>query len=517
MKSEKASATKELYAQLRALPWESLWNEEVPRFNRGNPQERATRVALVRAVGVVFSESGRMSDKEAVKNWLAELLHDPNEKIRRYAIAALPKIGATAEEEAELLSLLAKTTSEREKKFLGQALEKIGGEATLQIIQQGKVAFTGAEQKVKASVARQQAASAVRLDSELADFRGLRIHLRGRRGLERIVREEMEANAKTRGKFRVGDMRAGFLALVPTAPFSLGDLYSLRCCGTVGLLLGAVPTGNDKAALDEIAEAITSPQALRVWKTFTKGPIRYRLEFMAKGHQRGAVQHVIGRAYELCAQILNDSRSAPWEVDVFPAGRENFVELRPRFSPDPRFYYRQDDVPAASHPPLAACLARVARVREQPVIWDPFCGSGSELIERALLGGVRQVFGTDRSAEAVAIAEGNFSAANLPSVEASFTCCDFREFRSIPGLRAGAVDLIISNPPMGRRVPIADLKSLIDDLFEAAAIALKPGGTLVFANPISTDCPELSLERQSRQVVDLGGFDCYLEMYTKRR
>lgn len=68
---------------------------------------------------------------------------------------------------------------------------------------------------------------------------------------------------------------------------------------------------------------------------------------------------------------------------------------------------------------------------------------------------------------------------------------------------------------MGRRVPIHNLRGLIADLFAVAATVLKPGGRLVFANPLRLTPADPSLKLQSRQTVDLGGFDCLLELYTK--
>ena len=70
MKSGEKNAGKELYHQLRALSWEQLWTDEVPRFDKASPKERSERVAVVRAVGVVFSESGGPERKEEVKRWL---------------------------------------------------------------------------------------------------------------------------------------------------------------------------------------------------------------------------------------------------------------------------------------------------------------------------------------------------------------------------------------------------------------------------------------------------------------
>jgi tRNA G10 N-methylase Trm11 len=191
------------------------------------------------------------------------------------------------------------------------------------------------------------------------------------------------------------------------------------------------------------------------------------------------------------------------------------VELTPKFTPDPRLHFRQADVPAASHPPLAACMARLAGRRENEIVWDPFCGSGLELIERALLGGVRAIHGTDRSTEAVAISRSNFAAANLKGIRTEFTCCDFRDFATAAGLEPGSVTLVISNPPMGRRVPIGNLRRLMEDFFSAAATVLQPGGRLVFANPLRIENPHPSLKLESRQVVDLSGFDCRLEKYLR--
>ncbi|MEI6562049.1 MAG: methyltransferase [Verrucomicrobiota bacterium] len=510
MKSGTKNPSKELYNQLRRLAWEPLWNDEVPRFNHASPQERTARVAVVRAVGVVFSESGPKEQREAVKAWLLGLLQDPAEKVRRYAMTALPKIGAGASAEAELLALLEKTGSERETKFLGRTLDKIGGAATLEALESGLLPQT--EQKVRASVARAQSPSTVRMDGVLDDFAALRIHLRGRKGLEQIVRQEVEQNVLTRAKFRVVEVTSGLVALQPLAPFSLGDLCTLRCFGTVAFVLGAMRGSN---AVESIADAIASPLSRRVLKTFTEGAMRYRLNFVAKGHQRGAVREIANRAYALCPEILNDARNAPWSVEIHPTGRGNSVELSPRWSPDPRFSYRQGDVPAASHPPLAACMARLAGSREGEIVWDPFCGSGLELIERALLGGVVRLYGTDLSPEAIAISERNFAAANLPTVAAQFTCCDFRDFAAIQGLKPEGVTLIVTNPPMGRRVPIADLSGLIDDLFAVAEKMLQPGGQLVFANPLPMGACPSALKLQSRQVVDFGGFNCRLEMYRK--
>src|SRR5690606_21840379 len=145
----------------------------------------------------------------------------------------------------------------------------------------------------------------------------------------------------------------------------------------------------------------------------------------------------------------------------------------------------------------------------------PFCGSGLELIERALLGGVQQVYGTDLSAEAIEIARRNFDAALPGAVESRFTCCDFREFAASGTVPPGILTLVVTNPPLGRRVPVRNLRGLFDDLFAAAAFLLKPGGRLVLTNPFPMEASPPSLKLDFRQVIDLGGFTCRLERYCK--
>ena len=518
MKSAEHTSDKELYQKLRLLKCERLWRDEVALFDRATADERLERVALVRAVGVVLSESGSQEQREEAKQWLLGLLNDPCEKIRRYAMTALPKIGAGSREEAALLALLRSTTNEREKKFLGRTLDKIGGAATLQIMAQETGKLTSqTEQKVKASVARAESPSAIRMDSIFSDFGRLRIHLRGRKGLEQIVREELEDFIRSHGKFRIGYVGSGLVEVIPVAPFTLADIHRLRCFGTMGFVLGTMNSSSEADPIEAFASVIASPLTLRLLKTFTSGSLRYRLNFASRGHQRGVVRSIANRAYAICPEILNDAHNAAWSVDIHPSKRGDSVELRPRLSPDPRFFFRESDVRAASHPPLAASMARLAGRVDGDIVWDPFCGSGLELIERMLLGGVQKIYGTDISSAAIAIAQSNLASARASPPPSQFTCADFHDFAKIPGLGPESVTLIITNPPMGRRVPVRNLHLLIEELFSVAAKALKPGGRLVLANPVKLKTPPPWLELKSSRIVDLGGFDCRLEMWTLQK
>ncbi len=507
---------KEHYQQLRLRSCEQLWTEDVPAFDRAGARERLEQVGVIRAVGVVFSESGTPGQREQARAWLRPLLHDPAEKIRRYAMAALPKLGAGAREEADLLSLLETPATDREKQFLGRTLEKIGSAATLAALAEstsGDLHRTA--QKAAANLARGQNPGAIRLDAPLR-ANDLRIHLRVRSGLERILEEELhEQSSSGAGKFRRLESARGLVAVAPIGPFTLADLHTLRCFSSASLALGVVRRPVGPPPVDALAALIASPATLRALDAWTEGPIRYRLEFVSKGHQRHAVRALGDRVYQLCPRLLNDSRDALWQIDIhdIPAGYS--VELAPRLRPDPRFAYRRQDVPAASHPPLAAAMVRLAIPQDNETVWDPFCGSGLELIERARRGNMRHIFGTDLSPAAIAITEENLAAAGLAAIPATFAARDFRDHAAVAGLLPGTVSLIVTNPPLGRRVPIPDLRDLIADLFAAAAALLMPGGRLVFVNPVPVKPASSALRADFRARIDLGGFHCHLEKYTK--
>lgn len=502
----------DLYKQLRDLPKELLWSHEVERFNAADARERMDRVAVIRAVGMIFGRFGSEEEKETVRTWLVSLLNDPQEKIRRYAANALPKVGAGEQGEAGILGLLRNGSGAREQRHLGRALEKVGGAATLAMAGEG-VLPSLTEQKVRAGVARRENPATLVLAASLRMHGGQRLHLRCRRGLEQFVKEE--AREKLAPSFRIGAVRPGCVTIEATATFSLGDLYRLRCFATLGFHLGKL-SDTDPDWVEKIAACIVSPAALAIMTGASTGVPRYRIEFTERGHQRGAIRRVIDRAYALEPRILNDAREAPWSIDVIPTGegrRESFVELRPRLYPDPRLAYRQDDIAAASHPPLAACMARLAGPYPAEVVWDPFCGSGLELVERGLLGGVSALHGTDLDPKAIAIAKLNISSADLSIANTTLSCRDFREARLPPG----SVTLMITNPPLGRRVRVKDLRGLIADLFATAGNVLAPSGRLVVVNPLRLGPEDPSLTLEYQQEIDMGGFECRLEMYRKKK
>lgn len=508
---KKPNPAKELYQRLRQLSVEELWQQEVPLFDRASQKERMERVAVVRAVGVVFSETADAPAKAMARQWLRGLLHDPEEKIRRYAMNALPKLGADRDEEASLLALLESQPSVREKTYLTKALGKVGGAATLDAARSGAI-DAGIIRKAGANLARAENPGSLCWEKPLHDFEGTSIRLYCREGLEEFVVDELESidNQKV---FRAVDRLKGAVLVRPAAPFTLAEVFTPRCFSSAAFVPASateLPT-----TLDEIAERIASPEYRRLMEAFTIGPARYRLEFSSSGRNSKTIQTVADGVHRLRPELLNDPRLALWQIDLRKEGERWHMEITPKLRPDPRFAYRTGDVPAASHPPLAAAMARVAGNNPAETVWDPFCGSGLELIERGLLGGVAELIGTDTNPHSRKISRENLLAAGLSEIPTTLECCDFRDYTKIPQLARRAVSLVITNPPLGRRVPTTNLRQLVQEIFAAASAVLRPGGRLVLVNPLPIKPENLPLHLELRKKVDLGAFHCHLEKYTK--
>jgi len=151
-------------------------------------------------------------------------------------------------------------------------------------------------------------------------------------------------------------------------------------------------------------------------------------------------------------------------------------------------------------------------VQADEVVWDPFVGSGLELVERARLGAVRELWGSDIDPLALEAARANLAAAG---------CAAELVLRSALEFAPPGVSLIISNPPMGRRVARdGSLGPLLESFVRHAASVLRPSGRLVWLSPLGKHTErvarECRLEVQSRAEVDLGGFSATLQIFTRR-
>jgi 23S rRNA G2445 N2-methylase RlmL len=255
-------------------------------------------------------------------------------------------------------------------------------------------------------------------------------------------------------------------------------VFAVRTARWFGVELAPVGLGPGGAVADAIARALAGPAARAVFSTWTEGVPRVRVAVGQGGHRRKVLWAVAERLEALTREVVNDPRESLWEAVVSEHRGAVQVVLSPRALEDPRFSWRVAEVPASSHPTVAAALAQVAGVRDREVLWDPFVGAGAELVERSLLGPCARIVGTDRDPEALAAARANLGAAGVTAVELLLQ--DARE-TTVEGL-----SLALTNPPLGSRVGFGqEVPALLEAMVPRIARQLVPGGRLVWLSPVA--------------------------------
>jgi predicted RNA methylase len=447
-----------------------------------------------------FAEDDEAATERVLEPLVAGLA-DQEPRCRRSAARALGKLGEPRAEAPLLAALVEADPAER--RAIVDALGKLGGDASRDAL----ASLVGSDDDLARRIdnartllerraSRRGDESKMLLDR--ATPHALRLLARCRSGLSGVLRDEAAAT------FRV--LEATDTSVEFEHRGSLGELCALRTALDFAV---ALPLPDEPAEpAERIARALESPEALGVFQAWCSGRPRVRLEFTGSGHQR-ALAWAVARRLSAGGKVLNDPHSASFSAEVHPSARGRLL-LIPKLSPDPRFHYRVSDVSAASHPTVAAALARLGGLRDDDVVWDPFVGSGLELVERARLGPYARLIGTDIDPKALrAATENTASVERVELVRADST-------QHSPS----GVTLILSNPPMGRRVARdGSLRPLLESFVKHAARVLVPGGRWLWLSPL----PELTAraaEQHGLSVapgpeVDLGGFSARIQAITR--
>ena len=339
---------------------------------------------------------------------------------------------------------------------------------------------------------------------EVALCGGVPCALYCRAGLEDLILADLHArkfNARTAGKGLVIVNMGPDADGARPSPFAV--VNAIRFWHDCGFVFTFPPS----ATLDEIADLIAGP----VSKMLAPFGVRARFDWQAS---RSENWDLAGKLIRRDSKILNAPREAEWDLMIDQmAGR---LVAKPKSWFDHRFDYRERDVPASSHAPLAAALARlvmgaslnpsIQMVQDlQMVVWDPFCGAGTELIEAGLLDPNARLIGSDMDPRATAAASQN---ARRAGVKVEWLTGDFRKVAD----QIGHIDVIVTNPPLGRRVAAGEALDLADELIAIAARKLTPGkGRMVWVAPdagrAAVTAHRAGLKVAATRRVDLGGFD----------
>jgi len=465
---------------------------------------------LVAALGVL-ARAGH----EAARATVLARLGDPAVRVRRAAIVALGKLAALGDDLAHgddaRAALLARwdapDVTADERRALAEALGKLGGEAALARLRAlepgGDLELARRRDRALLMAdrsAKRDTASTIATDVTPPAPVTLRLGCKG--GLAPMLVDELAALGVR--AVAVTDAAVQLDHAGPIAPLFASRLWSHLA---VRLPLDVPRAASPDRLADAVVRAMTAPAMRALLRAWTRGPIRWRLGF-AKGHRRAVVWRVARDVTAAAPELVNDPTATTWDVLVDDDART--LELATRRLDDPRFAWRVAEVPAASHPTVAAALARIAEARPDDRVWDPFCGSGAELVERARLGPWRALIGSDVDEAALAATRLNAASAG---VAIELAQGDARTYTP------GPVDLVISNPPLGSRVQL-DAAGLLAEALPNFVRQLAPGGRLVWITPSprrTTPVAEgLGLVRTRAIVVDLGGVRGQLERWERR-
>lgn len=476
----------------------------------------ALRVRVLRLASRV-AERANDAERVVIEGSVARAIDDEEGRVRRAAIGALAKV-AGGRAEAQVLARLAASVGSdgAEVRACLSALGRIGGAAARDAVSRVSAADPETQRlraeallKIERTTAR-EARSAIDASASMPEAQGgVRVWLRCRAGLEELLAEEC---AEVLPDLRARAVTAGLVEGTLRGP--LERLLLLRTMIRVGFPLAfARGAAGPEAAERALVDAMRSELARSILATWTRGPLRYRIEWAQAGHRRAITFRAARAIAAARPELANDPTDSPWEVVVREHGAGIDVELWPRGLDDPRFAWRTGDVPAASHPTLAAALARVAGARPDDVVWDPFVGSGSELVERARRGRFSRLIGTDLDARALAVARGNLEAAGVAS--ATLLQADARSFEPAP-----RPTLILTNPPMGRRLSsFEEVERLYAELLAHAARVLADGGRIVWISPVPDRTKEmaarLGFAETFRRRLDMGGFPAAIQRFER--
>lgn len=463
-----------------------------------------------RRVFLALASRPARQDDPVLLEVCSRALEDPNPRVRVAAARVLGKTRDGAVEDA-LAAALERASTDHERTALLRALSKSGGgeraAAALASIEGDDPALARARLIAERTALRKESPTEIALDVPLEA--GTTVVLTCRRGLEPLVRDEIEERTDSAGAGTVRELQAR-LELPWTG--TLDTFTQVRTALRFGLTFTTRRSpGEDEAAV--VTRLLTSDAARRSLSGVSRGPIRYRLAWSDGAKRRAVTWQIAADVRARASELVNDPTESGWEVVATVGADEATLDLFPNVE-DRRFAYRTVDIPASSHPTIAAALVRVGGVEASDVVWDPFCGSGLELCERALLGPYRALVGTDLEQRALQAAQTNLQGAGAKGFELRRE--DARRSR-VTGLTS-----VITNPPMGRRVlPNADIEALLVDVVAQGGRMLEPGGRLVLLSPhpraTKRSAERIGLEKVLERRVDMGGFDATLQRFDKPR
>lgn len=410
------------------------------------------------------------------------LLNDQEPKVRKNVAVTLGKTGHSYSV-ASLIQALDQEAVPWVRPSLILALGAVGGHAAHTVLRT-MTPTTAAEEEALRKALDRLAARDRTVDWSYAANGAGAVVLDVPQGLEDIAIEEAAAcgigpvKLESPGRLRCPET---------TAPWDVG---ALRCIYGVLLRAGRIPLndlGPPSAWGTALGAFLAESPLLKGMHSLLNAPdetINYRLSLedrrgedqrLRKGLLRGMKKNLLTDVRKACQPLgLVDSPSTyDIELNVSIEERAADIFIKPSFVDDTRFSYRHEDVGAAINPVVAACLARLLRTPHASTVFDPTCGSGTLLIERAVIGKEDlRLQGVDISKTAIKAAGVNIKAAGRDHQ------ITVKEGDAAQGKNWPECDEVIANLPFGLRTSHTkmDLERLYHAILTNLATRLQPKG-----------------------------------------
>lgn len=320
---------------------------------------------------------------------------------------------------------------------------------------------------------------------------------------------------ETTAPWDLGALRCIYGVLIRAGRISLSNLGQLP---EWGLAIGAFLSDNPH--INEMHSLLSAPDDTIKYR-FSMEDRRKEDQRIRKGMLRDMKKKLLKEVRKACQPLgLVDSPSTydiELKVSIGEQGADVF--MKPSFVKDTRFAYRHKDVGAAINPVVAACLARLVRRSQSTTVFDPTCGSGTLLIERAFIGNENLgLMGLDISKTAIRAAKTNIAAAGRDHQ------IMVKEGNATQGKSWPACDEVIANLPFGLRTSrtTMDLERLYHAILTNLASRLQikgraliyTGNKKLFEKVLAKHKQSLRTERRLR--VLSGGLWVHIWMISSR-
>ena len=263
---------------------------------------------------------------------------------------------------------------------------------------------------------------------------------------------------------------------------ALANLLKIRCIDNLYYFIAKLPTGTNKDSVSQLAKDIQSIKFSDFLPFFcdTSHKIRIHVTASRNGKHSFSRLYASDKVLEALSSLAFFNKGGAENHDLH--FRLDIIEDAAYFSlklTSAAYRYRGDYkqfMPGAIRPSVANALIWLSHPNKKDVVLDPFCGSGTIVLERSFYPH-HKILAFDISQEAVDVTKSN--APEHVIVRLGDAC-------NLP-LADHCVDTVITNAPWGGQIHSGDIRGLYGAFVREAFRVLKSDGQCI----ILTDRTEI--------------------------